>query len=75
MKKISFLFITLLCLCAAQPTFSQAYSSSQIDSIVAKAMSINPTAGVAVVVIKDNKIIHSKGYGVTSSITQEKVNE
>jgi CubicO group peptidase (beta-lactamase class C family) len=75
MKKISFLFITLLCLCAAQPTFSQAYSSSQIDSIVAKAMSINPTAGVAVAVIKDNKIIHSKGYGVTSSKTQEKVNE
>lgn len=38
-------------------------------------MSINPTAGVAVAVIKDNKIIHSKGYGVTSSKTQEKVNE
>lgn len=75
MKKATFLFITMLCLLIHQEAFSQAYSSSQIDSIVKKAMSINPTAGVAVVVIKDNKVIHSKGYGVTSSITKEKVNE
>ncbi len=74
MKKATFLFVTIICFLLTQPVLSQAYSSAQIDSIVKKAMSINPTAGVAVAVIKDNKVIHSKGYGVTSSITKEKVN-
>ncbi|WP_347174649.1 serine hydrolase [Polaribacter uvawellassae] len=75
MKKIKLLFFTVLCLCIAQSTFSQAYTSSQIDSIVKKAMSIGPNAGVAVAVFKDNKIVHLKGYGVTSANTKEKVNE
>ena len=74
MKKATFLFVTIICFLLTQPVLGQAYSSAQIDSIVKKAMSINPTAGVAVAVIKDNKVIHSKGYGVTSSITKEKVN-
>ncbi|WKD86975.1 Protein flp [Polaribacter huanghezhanensis] len=75
MKKAKFLLITMLCLFIAQPTFSQAYTSNQIDSIVKKAMSIGPNAGVAVVVLKDNKIVHLKGYGVTSNNTKEKVNK
>ncbi|MDG1529192.1 MAG: serine hydrolase [Polaribacter sp.] len=73
MKKVSILFIISICFLFVQSVSSQAYSSSQIDSIVKKAMSISPTAGVAVAVIKDNKIIHSKGYGVSSTNTKEKV--
>jgi CubicO group peptidase (beta-lactamase class C family) len=38
-------------------------------------MSIAPNAGIAVAVVKDDKIVHLKGYGVTSIISNEKVNE
>lgn len=56
-------------------TIGQPLKSSQIDSLVAKTMSQMPLAGIAVAVVKDGKVIHSKGYGVTSVKTNEKVNE
>ena len=64
MKKTIVSLLTILYLLLGQSLFSQAYSSSQIDSIVSKAMSIRPNAGIAVAVVKDDKIVHLKGYGV-----------
>lgn len=75
MKKTIFLILTILYLFIGQTLFSQEYSSSQIDSIVNKAMSVSPNAGVAVAVVKDDKIVHLKGYGVTSINSTEQVNE
>lgn len=75
MKNTSILPFFILFLLLNQSLFSQAYSSSQIDSIVHKSMQIRPNAGVAVVVVKDNKIVHLKGYGVTSIKSKEAVNE
>jgi CubicO group peptidase (beta-lactamase class C family) len=75
MKKPINLVFTILYLFVGQSLFSQGLSSSQIDSLVYEAMSISPSAGVAVVVVKDDKIVHLKGYGVTSIETKEKVNE
>ena len=54
---------------------SQGLSSNQIDSVVESAMKASPHAGIAVVVVKDGKIIHEKGYGVTSVDSKDKVNE
>lgn len=71
MKKSIILFFIVLNLFAGQTLFSQEIRSSQIDSLVNKAMSISPCAGIAVVVIKDDKIVHSKGYGVTSVNSKE----
>jgi len=51
------------------------YTSSQIDSLVNKSMQLMPLAGIAVAVVKDGKVIHSKGYGVTSIKTKEAVDE
>lgn len=53
----------------------QPFTSTQIDSLVAKTMSMMPLAGISVAVVKDGKIIHAKGYGVTNVKTGEKVNE
>lgn len=75
MKKTVFLLFTILNLSIGQTLFSQAYNPSQIDSIVNKAMSIRPNAGIAIGVVKDNTIVHLKGYGVTSVHSNEKVNE
>lgn len=50
-------------------------TSKQIDSLVAKTMSMMPLAGISVAVIKDGKVVHSKGYGVNSNVTKEKTDE
>ncbi|MDW5289607.1 serine hydrolase [Formosa sp. PL04] len=55
--------------------FSQDVSSVQIDSLVAKSMSLKQDVGIAIAVVKDGKIIHSKGYGVKSLSTKAKVDE
>jgi CubicO group peptidase (beta-lactamase class C family) len=54
---------------------SQVLTSLQIDSIVEKSMEVLPQAGIAIAVVKDGKIVHSKGYGFTSIETQNKVDE
>jgi CubicO group peptidase (beta-lactamase class C family) len=55
--------------------FSQQLSSSQIDTLVERTMRAFDVPGIAVAVIKDGKVIHSKGYGVRSLNTKEKVDE
>lgn len=75
MKKTILLLIIISCLLIDKPLFSQAYNSGQIDSIVNKAMATRPNAGIAIAVVKDNEIVHLKGYGVTSVNSNESVNE
>jgi CubicO group peptidase (beta-lactamase class C family) len=52
---------------------SQTITSSEIDSLVEKTLKTFDVPGIAVAIIKDNKIIHSKGYGVRSLYTKQKV--
>lgn len=54
---------------------SQGLTSLQIDSIVSVAMDSNQHAGIAVAVVKDGEIVHSKGYGLRSLKTKQTVNE
>jgi len=70
MKKIS---ITLLLLIAFNAnTFSQI-TSSQVDELAERTLKAFDVPGIAVAIVKDGKVIHSKGYGVKSIITNEKV--
>lgn len=66
----AFLFTLLI-----TPVAYSQYSSKQIDSIMAHAMKTFRVAGAAVAIVKDGKVIHSKGYGVTSITTKKPVNE
>ncbi|MCI5057944.1 MAG: serine hydrolase [Flavobacteriales bacterium] len=50
-------------------------SEKQIDSLVKAAMDTFNVAGVAVAVIKDDSIIHSKGYGYKNIDKKEKVDQ
>ena len=50
-------------------------NTKQVDSLVNYAMSKFNVAGCAVSIVKDGKVIHSKGYGVKSIITKSPVNE
>ncbi len=65
----------LLFLAAAVSTVSAQITTQQVDSLVNYAMSKFNVAGCAVAVVKDGKIIHNKGYGVTSIETKNPVNE
>lgn len=55
-------------------TYSQI-ASKNLDILVEDAMMKFNVAGVAVCVVKDGKVIHSKGYGVQSIATKEKADE
>jgi CubicO group peptidase (beta-lactamase class C family) len=71
MKKRLFAFCLLLSLEAR----TQPLSSSQIDSVAERARIAFNVPGIAVAVIKDGKIIHSKGYGTRSLNTGLPVDE
>ena len=66
--------LLLLALLFTLNNFAQI-TSLQIDEVVERTLKTFDVPGIAVAVVKDGKIIHSKGYGVKSIITQEKVNE
>lgn len=50
-------------------------TSKDIDALVSDALTKFKVAGVAVAVVKDGKVIHQKGYGVTDINTKKPVNE
>ncbi len=55
---------------------AQGLKSKQIDSLVGKSMETMPLqAGIAIAVVKDGKVIHAKGYGVSSIENKQKVDE
>jgi CubicO group peptidase (beta-lactamase class C family) len=60
---------------AIHATLAQGLTTNQIDSLVARTMERMPLAGIAIAVVKDGKVVHSKGYGVTSIKSGEKTNE
>lgn len=63
----SFLFLTI-------PLFSQI-GSSKIDSLMQDALAKFKVAGASIAIVKDGKIIHQKGYGLTSIETKQPANE
>src|SRR6185295_7104490 len=54
---------------------AQPLTSPDIDNLVAKSMKAFEVPGMAVAIIKDGKVIHSKGYGVRSLNSPAKVDE
>src|SRR5579862_6395252 len=66
--------ILVICL-AVKGLVAQPLTSASIDNVVAKSMKSFDVPGMAVAVIKDGKVIHSKGYGVRSLNTMQPVDE
>ena len=69
MKKTVFNAIAFL---ATTVAFSQI-SESQLDNLVEKTLTTFNVPGIAVAIVKDGKIVLSKGYGVTNITTKQKV--
>ncbi|MFV5702771.1 serine hydrolase [Flavobacterium sp. XS2P12] len=69
MKNKLLLVITLI---TTTLSFAQI-SSTQVDELVDRTLKTFDVPGIAVAIVKDGKIIHAKGYGVKSILTNEKV--
>ena len=67
---IVFLFLFYL-----KPAPGQVITSPQIDDLVSRTLTAFDVPGIAVAVVKDGKIVHSKGYGIRSLTTKAKVDE
>lgn len=54
---------------------AQVINPVEIDSLVERTMKTFDVPGIAVAIVKDNKIIYVKGHGVRSLNTKQKVDE
>jgi CubicO group peptidase (beta-lactamase class C family) len=54
---------------------AQPLNSKEIDSLVERTRRVFEVPGIAVAVIKDGQVIHSKGYGLRSLNSNDKVDE
>ena len=74
MKKQNLILTILFTVLINVPFYGQI-TSKEVDKLVENALKKFDIAGVAVGIVKDGKIIHSKGYGLKSIKTKKKVNE
>ncbi len=73
MKKHLPLIFLLFLICGASQ--AQVITSQQVDALVERTLTTFDVPGIAVAIVKDGKVIHSKGYGVRSLNTKQKVDE
>lgn len=74
MKKTTLIAFVLV-LFSTPSVFGQIITSLQIDTLVEKVLKTFDVPGIAVGIVKDDKLIHAKGYGVRSLVTKQKVDE
>lgn len=67
--------LAVLLVVSASANAAAPITSAQIDALAERAMQAFDVPGIAVAVIKDDKVIHSKGYGVSSLRTGQKVDQ
>lgn len=72
MKKYVLLLISVLLTFAV---LAQPITSPEIDKLVGRTMKTFHVPGIAVLVVKDGAVLHSKGYGVSSIKTGRPVDE
>ena len=74
LSRLSFAsFLVLLFL--SNSSIAQVLNSSQLDSLVEKTRRTFNVPGIALAIIHDGKVIHSKGYGIRSIANQKPVDE
>lgn len=76
-RTLPILLILAISICCISPYFAtaQPITSPQIDALVQRTLTTFDVPGIAVAVVKDGKVIHTKGYGVRSLKTGAPVDE
>lgn len=59
----------------SMPATASGLSSAQIDELVEKTRQAFNVPGISVAVVKDNQIVHSKGYGLRSIASKQAMDE
>lgn len=59
----------------SMPATASGLSSAQIDELVEKSRLAFNVPGISVAVIKDNQVVHSKGYGLRSIASKQPMDE
>lgn len=54
---------------------AQPMSSQELDQLVERTLKTFDVPGIALAIVKDGKVIHSKGYGLRSVDSDEKIDE
>lgn len=73
MKKMLFVVFVLVFNLANFGTFAQSISQKQLDSLCGQALQTFNVPGLSVAIVKDDKVLFSKGYGLRSIKSNEKV--
>jgi CubicO group peptidase (beta-lactamase class C family) len=75
MRILSALLLFVTCAASLPAVRAQPLSSTAIDSVVGRTLRAFDVPGIAVCVVKDGKVVHSRGYGVRSLATRQPVDE
>ena len=76
MKYIShFAFIFFFLSSTITGALAQHITTSEVDALAERTLKAFDVPGIAVAIVKDGKILHSKGYGVRTLGSLEKVDE
>lgn len=70
-----FVLLSLFAFCFLTASQAQPITSAEVDQLTERVLKTFDVPGIAVAIIKDGKVIHSKGYGVRSLNTRQKVDE
>jgi len=70
------LVMAFVCLCTTSPLiYGQVIAPDSIDRLVERTLKTFDVPGIAVAIVKDDKMVFAKGYGFASLNTHKKVDE
>ncbi|HYF29538.1 MAG TPA: serine hydrolase [Chitinophagaceae bacterium] len=73
MKKI--LFLVLFIACCTRPYAQSSFVTDSLDSYISQGMADWQVPGLAIVIVKDGKVVLKKGYGIKDIVTKAPVDE
>ncbi len=71
--KFSIVYFCLISIGAK--TYAQVITTDSVDRLVERTLKTFDVPGIAIAIVKDDKIVYEKGYGVASLKTNKKVDE
>lgn len=74
-RNFRFLLTFILFSSFTNVALAQQITSAGIDALVERTLKTFDVPGIAVAIVKDGKVIHSKGYGVRTLGSPEKIDE
>jgi len=75
LPKIKFFVLVIAFISLGSVTYAQVITPDSVDRLVERTLKTFDVPGIAVAIVKDDKIVYEKGYGVRSLASNKKVDE